>query len=269
MRKETVMEKDWTTRDGESTGPTPKPKHRGRSVDPLAHAAAREPRAPEPEETDMPRDTKTKSKKATRAAKVETVQRPQLEELLLQSLETELGGVQVYETAIECAVNDDLREEWSEYLEQTRNHVEVLHRVFDVFDLDAEKESEGRSAVAGLGKALVQAMESARDAGDAEAAQLVAAECVVLAETKDHQNWSLLSLVATKLDGDERRVLEDAVSEVEDEEDEHLYHTAGWARELWIDGLGLPAALPPPEEKRDVRTAISAARARQQRESNL
>ncbi|WP_374602994.1 hypothetical protein [Arenimonas sp.] len=40
------------------------------------------------------------------------VDHPQLEELLLQALETELGGIQVYTTAIGCAVNDDLRKEW-------------------------------------------------------------------------------------------------------------------------------------------------------------
>ena len=33
----------------------------------------------------------------------------QLHELLCQALETEAGGVQVYETAIRCAVNQDLK----------------------------------------------------------------------------------------------------------------------------------------------------------------
>ena len=41
----------------------------------------------------------------------------QLKGLILESLEHERGGVQVYETAVEAAVNDDLREEWSEYLD--------------------------------------------------------------------------------------------------------------------------------------------------------
>ena len=35
----------------------------------------------------------------------------QVTELLYQALETELGGVQVYTTAIRCAQNDDLKEE--------------------------------------------------------------------------------------------------------------------------------------------------------------
>jgi len=34
----------------------------------------------------------------------------QLEELLYQALETEQGGIQIYETAIRCAVNEDLRD---------------------------------------------------------------------------------------------------------------------------------------------------------------
>jgi hypothetical protein len=52
---------------------------------------------------------------------------------------------------------------------------------------------------------------------------------------------------------------------VEDQEDEHLYHTRGWARELWMEALGLKAVLPPPEERKDVKTAIGAARAQQER----
>jgi hypothetical protein len=108
-------------------------------------------------------------------------------------------------------------------------------------------------------------MEIALSSASAEAAQLVAAECVVLAETKDHLNWELLGQVAKKAKGEERKMLEAAQEKVEEEEDEHLYHTAGWARELWIEFLGMPAVMPPPEEEKDVKTAIGAARAKQAR----
>jgi len=40
------------------------------------------------------------------------MKKQQLNELLYEALETELGGVQVYETAIRCAVNENLKEEW-------------------------------------------------------------------------------------------------------------------------------------------------------------
>ena len=42
----------------------------------------------------------------------------------------------------------------------------------------------------------------------------------------------------------------------------------GWCRELAIEALGLPAVLPPPEEVKNVETAIGASRAEQQRESH-
>ena len=98
-----------------------------------------------------------------------------------------------------------------------------------------------------------------------EQAQVVAAECVTLAETKDHLNWELAGEVVKHLTGEPAKVLRAAYKEVEDEEDKHLYHNTGWARELWIEGLGLPAVLPPPEEQKEVKTAIGAARAKQAR----
>ena len=193
----------------------------------------------------------------------------QFQELVLQALETELGGVQVYENAVECAVNDDLRREWEEYLSQTENHVRVLHDLCEKLGIDPQQETTGRRVVRHVGQSLVKAIRLARENDTPVAAQLVAAECVVLAETKDHQNWELLGQVAKKTKGDEKRVLEAAQKEVEEEEDEHLYHTAGWARELWIEFLGMPAVTPPPEEEKDVKTAIGAARAKQARTEML
>jgi bacterioferritin (cytochrome b1) len=192
-----------------------------------------------------------------------------LNELLYQMLETEMGGVQVYTTAIRCAQNDDLKKEWKKYLQQTETHVEVVEEIFSALNLDPEAETPGRAVVRHIGESLVQAMEMALSSGPPEGAQLVAAECVVLAETKDHMNWELLGQVAKKSKGDEKKFLEAAQEKVEDEEDEHLYHTAGWARELWIEFLGMPAVMPPPEEEKDVKTAIGAARAKQSRTEML
>jgi hypothetical protein len=106
-------------------------------------------------------------------------------------------------------------------------------------------------------------------AGDPRAAEAVAAECVVLAETKDHLNWELLGEAAKDLPGPQGKALKQAHEEVEEQEDEHLYHTAGWCRELHLEQLGLPAVLPPPEEEKDVKTAIGAARAKQARKEML
>ena len=186
----------------------------------------------------------------------------QLVELLYHALETEAGGVEVYQSALRCAVDSNLKEEWQKYLEQTRDHEQVLRNVLDKLGLDPAKETLGRQIVRHKGQSLVAAMSMALKGGNLQSAQLVAAECVVDAETKDHQNWELLSQVAEKLPGDDGKILREACMEIEDQEDEHFYHGAGWSRELWKESLGLPASLPPPEEEEDVKTAEEAAQAK-------
>lgn len=184
---------------------------------------------------------------------------PQLKELLLQSLTHERGGVLVYQTALECVINKDLRKEWQGYLEQTQNHVAVLTRVCDSLGLDPGEMTPGCQVVQHTGKSLVVAMKMALAADDPPAAELVACECVVLAETKDHADWQLIGECAKAADGEVAAALQAAYDEVEDQEDEHLYHTKGWCRELWLKSLGLKAVLPPPEEEKDVKTAVEAA----------
>jgi hypothetical protein len=197
---------------------------------------------------------------------VAAMKQEQVHELLYEALETELGGVQIYETALRCARNDDLRQEWQKYHDETTQHCEIVRGVVEVFGLDPDAETPGRLVVRHIGESLVAAMDMALSTGPPEAAELVATECVTLAETKDHLNWELMGEVASNLTGDRARALVDACKKVEDQEDEHLYHTTGWGRELWMDSLGLPAVLPPPEEQKHVKTAIGASRARQQRD---
>jgi rubrerythrin len=189
----------------------------------------------------------------------------QLKELLLQSLEHERGGVKIYETALKCVQNDDLKEEFEKYHQETERHVEVLQDVCAQMQLDPEEQTPGRKIVRDLGQALVAAMESALGAGDPAAAEIVACECVTIAELKDHLDWELLSEAAKKVGGAEGKALKEACAEVEEQEDEHYYHSRGWTRELWMDCLGMKAVLPPPEERKHVKTAIGAARAEQER----
>jgi rubrerythrin len=189
----------------------------------------------------------------------------QVDELLYQALEVEKGGVEVYTTALKCAVNDDLKKEWEEYLSQTQNHERILLEVMEKLGLDPATDTPGREVLRLIGQSLVRAMEMAMETGPPEAAEIVACECVVLAETKDHLDWELIHEVADKAKGERREALKAAYEQVEEQEDEHLYHTMGWCRELWIDSLGMPAVLPPPEEKKDVKTAIGAARAKKAR----
>ena len=188
-----------------------------------------------------------------------------IENLLYQNVETELGGVQVYTTAIRMAVDDELRTEWEKYLVETERHVEIARSLLVTAGLDPDAEVPARLPCRLIGESLVQAMVKAQAGGDAETTQLTAAECVVQAETKDHANWQVIGMLGQELAGDLGKAMVAAHAEVEDQEDHHLYHTQGWARELWAQSLGLVAILPPPEEEQDVDSAISAAKARKGR----
>jgi hypothetical protein len=185
--------------------------------------------------------------------------------LLYQLLETEMGGVQVYRTALLCAVNADLKKEWTRYLAETERHVVIARELLTRLGLDPDAEIPARLVVRHLGDGLVQAMHEALAAGTPSEAQLTAAECVIKAETKDHMNWSMLGMLAEKAPGEIGAACRVAYEAVEDEEDHHLYHTMGWARELWAEAIGLAAELPPPEEKRNVESAMAQARVKAER----
>jgi hypothetical protein len=185
----------------------------------------------------------------------------QLKELLLQSLEQERGGVLIYRAALECVVNDELKQEWTKYLNQTRRHVEVLSNACTVLGLDPSGITPGCKVVHHTGTSLVMAMRMALAQGDASAAERVACDCVMLAETQDHADWRLIGAYAKAFEGDAASLLRAAHGEIEEEEDEHLRHSLSWRRELWLKALGLPALLPPPDEKKLPGNPIAPGRA--------
>lgn len=195
--------------------------------------------------------------------------RKQLDELLYQAYETELGGEQIYRKAIECAVNDDVRKEWRTYLEETISHQDKVEKILEAAGLDPSQETPGRKVVRLKAEALIAAMDLAKSEGGPVAGQLAAAESIVEAESKDYANWELIGKMAEHATGDLATTMREQYEEVSEEEAEHLFHTMGWARELWLDSLGVPAVLPPPEEEKSVKTQIGAARAEQQRDEYL
>jgi hypothetical protein len=202
---------------------------------------------------------------SARSHREPALQSDAISNLLLEALELEMGGERVYLTALECAQNSDLQQEWKKYFRETQRHTQVLRGLCTTFGLDPDQPTPGRKVVRHLGESLVKAMQLAKSMGAPASAELVAAECVTFAETKDHLNWELLGTIARALGDGQGRPLTDACRAIEAEEDEHLYHTAGWTRELWLQSLGLPSQLPPPEEREDVQSMEEAARVQNKR----
>jgi ferritin-like metal-binding protein YciE len=99
-----------------------------------------------------------------------------LEDLPYQALETEQGGVKIYQTAITCAVNEELGEEWQKHLGETERHVEILQGVLEAFGLDSAARTPSREVVGGIGDALVASMQRAKINLLPEQAEIVACE---------------------------------------------------------------------------------------------
>ena len=191
--------------------------------------------------------------------------RNQVDELLCEAIETERGGIKIYEVALSCVQNRDLRQEWEKYLAETRRHEQILKDICTEFGLNAERDTSGRKIVRSLADTLIKGMQAALSSGVRSQAEIVAAEAVAIAEMKDHLNWELIGQVASKMEGNDAAMLKKAYDEVEDQEDRHFYHAKGWARELWAASLGVPAVLPPPEEKLHVKSGMGAAAAQSTR----
>lgn len=147
-------------------------------------------------------------------------------------------------------INNELKKEWQEYLDQTKKHEQVVRGVFEKLGLDPEVETPGRKVVRHIGESLVQAMDMARSSGNPEAAQIVAAECVVEAETKDHLNWQLIAQVAEKSHGEDRKIFKEALEQVEEEEDQHLYHTTAGAGNCGSNRWDCPRSSRRPRKKK-------------------
>jgi rubrerythrin len=174
----------------------------------------------------------------------------QVKELVLQSLEQERCAIKVYEAALAAARRADLTAEWVQYLAQKQQHAEALSTVCETLGFDPFSPTAGTQIVKFSGQGLLRTMEAARNAGDRQAAQIVACECVMLAEAKDLFNWSLLGTVAQQLQGREREVLLAAHQRIEQEEEAHLRRMRSWCRELWLQSLGLAAEATPTEAQR-------------------
>ena len=185
----------------------------------------------------------------------------QLDELVLQMLETELASAQVYRAAMACATHPDLKKEWQRHLKDTEARLGQARSLCDALGLHPDAPTPARAVLRQLGDGLVQAMELAQRTTDAHTAQRVACDCVLQAETRRHGLWELLGCVAKVATGDVGQTLKAAHKTAEKAEHHHRHPTRSWQRELALQAVGLPAVVPPPSEHPfAARPASSAAR---------
>jgi rubrerythrin len=165
------------------------------------------------------------------------VNRTLLMEKLSEFLAVEKGGVKLYQLAIQQVRNPDVLTRFREFYEQTRKHVDILTRVISALGGDPTYMSPGAKVAEEKAQALLKTMTPS-DGLLPDQTEINAIENIVIAETKDHADWQLLSHLARRSsDPKLREVLKPAVDEVEPEEDQHLTWTAEQMAQLSLISL--------------------------------
>jgi hypothetical protein len=127
-------------------------------------------------------------------------ERKPLEGLLLETLEAESASVLVYEAALRCTRDPQLRQEWESQRAQSERQAEIAEDLICTLGLDPDEPAPGRLTVRDKGIALVDAILNVL-AEAPDLAQVVAAECILDCERKSELNWGLLAQVAQRIGG--------------------------------------------------------------------
>jgi rubrerythrin len=146
---------------------------------------------------------------------------------LSEFLMVEQGGLQLYRVASERGTQPQLKERYEEFGQQTARHREVYVELIEALGGDPNYVSPtARLAQVKATKLIESAMIV-----DGLAPEEIMAndlENVLLAETKCHLDWELVSQLAEQAtDAKTKQALQRAVREVEEQEDQHLE----WARQ--------------------------------------
>ena len=146
---------------------------------------------------------------------------------LSEFLMVEQGGLELYRVAAERCTLPALKQRYQEFGQQTARHREVYMQLIQAVGGDPNYVSPtARLAQVKATKLLESAM-----IGDGLAPEELMAsdlENVLLAETKCHLDWELVSQLAKQVtNATMKQALEQAVQEVEEQEDQHI----AWAHE--------------------------------------
>jgi hypothetical protein len=154
---------------------------------------------------------------------------PFVADLLSDMTAHERGGVALYRSVGGRTHNPVLKQRYEHFEHQTVEHVEVLETLIARLGGDPGYVSPSARATERAGLSLVESTFLLGGSIDLMTQELVMLDAVLLAEAKDHANWSGLSeLVPEFPEGEVRNAVQEAVDRVEPEEDEHV----GWAAEM-------------------------------------
>ena len=154
---------------------------------------------------------------------------PFVADLLSDMTAHERGGAALYRSVAGRTHNPVLKERYTHFGHQTVEHVDVLETLVGRLGGDPGYVSPSARATEKAGLGLVESTFLLGGSVDLMTQELVMLDAVLLAEAKDHANWSGLSeLVDVMPEGQVRDAVREAVERVEPEEDEHL----GWAQDM-------------------------------------
>lgn len=159
-------------------------------------------------------------------------------DLLSDILTHERCGAMLYRSVAERTHNPVLQRQYRTFGEETETHVEILEGLIANLGGDPQYVSPAARATEKADMGLLESTFLLTGSVDLMTQELVMLDAVLVAEAKDHANWSCLSTLADQLPvGDVRAAFEGAVGQVEPQEDEHL----GWAQDMRCKLVSLQA----------------------------
>jgi rubrerythrin len=171
---------------------------------------------------------------------------PFVANLLSDMLAHERCGAQLYRSVAQRTNNPVLEERYRHFGEETVEHVAALERLITELGGDPADVSPAARATEKAGTALLESTFLLAGSVDLMTLELVMLDAVLLAEAKDHANWSCLAAMVEDLPGGQvRDALDAAVDEIEVQEDEHLR----WAQDTRSRMISLQATSSPPTSR--------------------
>jgi ferritin-like metal-binding protein YciE len=154
---------------------------------------------------------------------------PFVADLLSDMLTHERCGAHLYRSVAQRTNNPVLKQRYEHFGDETVEHVEILERLIARLGGDPQYVSPAARATHTADSKLQESTFLLEGSIDLMTQELVMLDAVLLAEAKDHANWSCLSKLAETLpEGEIRDAFQEATQQVEPQEDEHL----GWATDM-------------------------------------